>query len=90
MEGVSEALIILKKTFINFYILLMKMCDVILLSQCVQRDSGVWAAQKPARAVRMEVCAINTTGRVSVLQGSWVKSARTVSMSGVHFHSEEK
>lgn len=49
--------------------------------KCVRRDCGVPAAQRPAQSVRTEACVTNTMGRVSVLRASWVKSAKTVSIS---------
>lgn len=58
---------------------------VVILPQCVQMASGVQAVRKPARPVRMAVCVTNTTGRATVLQGSWADSARTVSISRVFF-----
>lgn len=54
-------------------------CGYKLFPQCVQRDSGVRAAPKLVQFARMEACVINTMGRVSVVQGSWVQSARIVS-----------
>lgn len=51
--------------------------------QCVQRDSGVWPALKPAQCVRMEVCVINTMGHAYVLLDSWVESVGTVSTNKV-------
>lgn len=47
--------------------------------QYVQRDSGVWPAQKPAQRVRTEVCVTNTMDRAYVLLDSWVESVETVS-----------